>query len=387
MNKKKNWLIGIFIVLSLVLLTSCAEEETPAVVEYPSTSLEDLGTIAEGEVLPVDDRMLSFEVSGVISDMYVEEGEWVDQGDVLAVLSGTTALDAQKTALELELLIAQQALDDLNQNADVAREEAWQAVLDAQDNYDEAQQDIDEFDEDEYEDDLERAKEDIVTARQDVEDAEDDLSDYLDLDKDNATRISFEDALERAEDTLNEKLRDKTALETEYDRIKSQYLAAEAALQNAYDEYDKYEDGPNADDLAQANAQIESIQMQITAVEEEIAKLTMIAPFAGEIVKANYAENEFVSLGSVMFLLADTSEWIVESTDLTELEVADLSVGEIVNMEADAFEGVAFTGMVERISSYPETKQGDVLYTVHIAIDEGDLPELRWGMTLTLYFD
>lgn len=387
MRNKKYWLIGIVLVMSLVLMTACIEADDPAVVEYPVTALENLSTMAEGEVLPVEDRALAFDTGGILSQVVVEEGDWVQQGDVLAVLGNTTTLDAQKATREFELLTAQQLLDNLNQNADVDREAAWQAVLDAQDAYDTAQAEYDAYDADGYDDDLEKAAEDIVNARQDVEDAEDDLADYLDLNEDNATRVRYEDTLERAQDTLNEKLRAKTALKTEHDRIESQFTAAEAALLVAQDQYGKHEDGPDADALAQVNVQIESIQAQLTAVEEEIAKLTMTAPFSGEIVAVNYAEQEFISPGSIIFRLADTRDWIVESTDLTELEVTGLSIGQSVSMEADAFEGETFTGMIDWISSYPESKQGDVLYTVHITIDEGDVPDLRWGMTLTLTFD
>ena len=386
MNKKKFLLVGAVLFLSLVLLIACTEEEIPVVVDSSSTPTGNLGTIAEGEILPVDERSLAFKTGGVLNQVNVEEGDWVQAGDVLAILGDTTALDAQMAVLELELLTVQQNLDDLNQNADVDREAAWQVVLDTQDAYDAAQEAYDEFNKDDYEDDLEQAEEDIIDAQQAVDDAKDELADYLDLDAENATRKRYEDDLDVAEDNLNEKQRAKSALETEWHRIESVYLTADAALKVAQEEYEKRKDGPDTDAVEQLEAQISSINAQLTAVEEEIKSLILTAPFEGEIVKLYYAENEFVSPGSIVMLVADTSEWVVESTDLTELEVAKLFIGQTVSMEADAFKGDNFTGVVDRISSYPESKQGDVLYTVHIKIDEGEVPELRWGMTLMLIF-
>ena len=387
MNKKKFLLVGALLFLSLVFLTACTEEEIPVVVDSSSTPTGNLETIAEGEILPVDERSLAFKTGGILSQVNVEEGDRVQQGDVLAVLGNTLSLDAQKASLELELLTAQQSLDDLNQNADVDRETAWQAVLDAREIYNTAQEAYDAFDKDAFDDDLEQAEEDIIDAQQAVDDAKDELADYLDLDAENATRKRYEDDLDVAEDNLNEKQRAKSALENEWHRIESEYLTADAALQVAQEEYEKRKDGPDTDTVEQLEAQIYSINAQLTAVEEEIASLTLTAPFEGEIVKLNYAENEFVPPGSIVMLVADTSEWVIESTDLTELEVAKLFIGQTVSMEADAFKGENFTGVVERISSYPESKQGDVLYTVHIKIDEGELPELRWGMTLMLIFN
>jgi len=389
MFDKRKLAFLIVVLLLVISITACTVQEEEPAVTYPEpASNADLAVVAEGEVLPVEDRMLSFDSGGILNNVPVEEGQTVQAGDVLAVLGNTSALDAQRAALDLELLTAQQALDDLQQNADVDREQAWQAVLDAQEVFDAAQQAYDELDQDAYEDDLEQAEEEIIDARQKLEDARDDLAEYQDLDSENATRQRYEDDVEQAEDALNEKMRAKTALQTEHDRIESAYVEAEAALQVAQEEYQNREDGPDADQLAQVEAQIESIQAQIAAVEEELDNLTLTAPFAGEVVRLYYTADEFVAPGMTILRLADTSQWVVESTDLTELEVAELAVGQSVQIEAEAFPEERFSGTIERISSYPEKQQGDVLYTVRITMDaDQTLPALRWGMTVTLTFE
>lgn len=387
-EKKRIILVVVSALLSLIVLSACAQTNEPAVQEPVTTPSEELGVVAEGEILPVEERMLAFEKGGILSAVNVEEGDWVQQGTVLAVLGDTAVLDAQKAALNVELLTAQQALDDLDVHADADREQAWQAVLDAQEAVDAAQKADDEFDQDGFEDDIEKAEEDIIDARQAVEDAKDELADYLDLDEENATRKRYQDAVDKAEDTLNEKLRTKTALQSEHDRIESGYAAAEAALIVAQDEYAKRKDGPDADLLAQLQSQVESIQAQLDALDVELAKMSLTAPFDGEVVRVNLAQSEFAAPGQTVIWLADTAQWRVESTDLTEIEAAKLPLGQSVQIEAEAYPGQVFTGTIERISSFPETQLGDVLYTVHITLDAGqELPDLRWGMTLTLSFD
>jgi len=388
MKKRKNLiLIGVGMLMVVLLLTACGtNEETTTDQPAEVTSTSDLPVTAEGVVLPEKDRTLAFKSGGMVCELYVEEGDEVQVGDVLAELRSTTSLEAQQVSLNYDLIQAQQALDDLIQNEDVDREQAWQAVLDAKDAYDAAQIAYNDLDQDQYDDDIANANEEIIDAQKDVDDAQDDLDEYIDLDEDNETRESYQDILDQAMDSLDEKKRAKTAIENEHDLIISQFHAADAALQVEQAEYDKRADGPNSDMLTQLNAQIDSINAQLTAVEDQLYEMNLTAPISGEVVQVNYDVQEFVSPGDPAIIVADTNHWRVESTDLTELEVAKLSVGQAVTLEADAFPGKTFTGTIEQIGSYPQTLQGDVIYTVQITIDDGELPALRWGMTLTLIF-
>ena len=43
------------------------------------------------------------------------------------------------------------------------------------------------------------------------------------------------------------------------------------------------------------------------------------------------------------------------------------------------------TGVVEEISITPKNQAGDILYTVHIKLDDPDAL-LRWGMTVEVTF-
>jgi len=387
MKTKKLISICVGMLMALLLLTACGTDvettsDQPVVVTSPS----NLPVTAEGVVLPEKDRTLAFESDGTVAKIYVDEGDKVQKGDVLVELGDTSSLEAQQASLNFSLIQAQQSLDNLIQNADVDREQAWQAVLDAKDAYDTAQIAYNDLDQDQYDNDIADADEAIIDAQKDVDDAQDDLDPYKHLDKDNSTRKRYQDILDRAKDRLDEKLRAKTAVENERDLIVSQFNEADAALQVAQAEFDKHADGPNSDKLALLNSQIESLNAQLTSVEDQLNKMKLTAPIDGEVVQVNYDVQEFVSPGAPVIILAETSHWRVESTDLTELEVAKLAVGQLVTMEADAFPGKTFTGTVEQISSYSQTLQGDVLYTARINIDDGVLPALRWGMTLTLTF-
>ena len=95
---------------------------------------------------------------------------------------------------------------------------------------------------------------------------------------------------------------------------------------------------------------------------------------------------EQVSAESRAVSVADTSAWIVETTDITELEVVKLAEGQAVTFTADALPDVTMNGVVTEISQSSFVQGGDVIYTVRIQADEVD-PRLKWGMTVEVTFE
>jgi HlyD family secretion protein len=84
-------------------------------------------------------------------------------------------------------------------------------------------------------------------------------------------------------------------------------------------------------------------------------------------------------------VLADFSQWVVETDDLTEIEVPEIAVGQMVEVTPDALPELQLSGRVESIGELYEEKRGDVTYTARILLDEGD-ERLRWGMTVVVVF-
>ena len=70
----------------------------------------------------------------------------------------------------------------------------------------------------------------------------------------------------------------------------------------------------------------------------------------------------------------------VETTDLNEIDVVQIEVGDLVTLTFDAIPGQEFSGTVSQIS--PKATEGlGVNYTVIIELD--DIPDdARWGMTV-----
>jgi HlyD family secretion protein len=66
------------------------------------------------------------------------------------------------------------------------------------------------------------------------------------------------------------------------------------------------------------------------------------APFAGVIAKLSAVAGEDAAPGVMMAQVADLSDWHIETTDLTELNVVNVKEGDQVIVTFDALPGETF---------------------------------------------
>lgn len=135
-----------------------------------------------------------------------------------------------------------------------------------------------------------------------------------------------------------------------------------------------------AEDRAVLEAGLQAAQAGRDLAAAQLRNATLLAPFAGTLMKLNLAPGEYAAPGAEVVLLADTSSWRIETTGLTELNVAEVAVGAPATVTFDALPGVELSGRVTSIDPYGDTLQGDIVYTVHVTLDSQD-PNLRSNMT------
>ena len=386
--KKKYLLITSILILLTLTLGACSsqsvQDETSD--DYIPTVVQDTRTIVDGNIVPKDSLYLKFQTNGDIEKIFVEEGDKVTAGTLLVRLSGSETLQAELKSLSAELLDTQHQLDNLTEYAELEKSSARQELLDAQTAYNLAEEAYDNFDEDRYQDDLDNAKIDVSEAENAVEDAEENLQDYTDLEEDNPTRERYENELEDAQDNERQTKRDQQELELTFEQVKLNLESATARLTVAESEYDKVKNGPNSQTLELLQAKLDAEKAQQTALQTALDNLNLKAPFDGTVAEIRYSENEFAAAGSPAILFADFSEWYVETSDLTEMDVVNTQVGQTVSIEADAYPGEYISGSVKSINNFSEIKQGDVTYTARILLGKSDL-NLLWGMTVTVFFE
>ena len=384
MKNSIHTFIFLLVVFALTL-TACASAQ-PATQEAAPAPFPSNAVIAEGSLIPVQASNLSFQARGIVEAVNVEIGDAVKKGDVLARLANASQAEAQLAAAQLELVNAQQAFDTLARTGPANLASAWEAYQKAQIARAEAERDWEDLNVDDIEDDIEDDKADIEDRAQDLKDAQEDFDKYKDLDKDNSKRKSAEDDLENAQEDYNEAVRTLEETMRKRDSVHTALDAALATEAEARHQYELSAEGANKDQLALAQARLDNAKAQVAAAETNLTSFVLTAPFDGVVAEVAVRVGEQVGPESRAVSVADTSAWIIETTDITELEVVRVAVGQKVTFTADAFSDVVMNGAVTEISQSSYTQSGDVIYTVRIQVEDVD-PRSKWGMTVQVNFE
>jgi multidrug resistance efflux pump len=233
--------------------------------------------------------------------------------------------------------------------------------------------------------DINNAQADVTSRQTDLKNAQIELDKYSNLPADNATRKSYEDKLRTAQTNYDTAVQKVVELTNHRDAFHSALNIALASEAEAKRTYENTQNGPDPDKLALVQAQLDTAKAQALAAQSALDNYELTAPFSGTVADINISVYQMVSPQTWAVALADTSQWYVNTSDLTEMDVVKISLGQSVKVTADALPGVAMTGAVETISGAPLIQGGDVLYTVHIRLNDPD-PRLLWGMTMEVTF-
>ena len=385
--QKKYLGIILLVIVSLTIVGCATTNEESSPTQIPPITSTDSRVIVDGVLRPIKDLELAFGASARIATINGEEGQSVQQGDLLANLANTETYLAELENAKLALVQAQNDQQDLIDNAPLSYVEAWQKMIDAKALVDETQTALDSFDTTDYQDRVDEATADLLEATSEYNDAQADFQDYADLDQNNATRKKYENAKNDALETLNQKKADLTEIENEYAQLQKDLESAQSAYTKASQDSQALQEGPKQSDLNLVQARIDTAQAQIAAAQAMIDQLSITAPFDGVIIKVNYDANEFINAGAPLFILADTSAWKVETEDLTEYDVIDIKIGQLVTLEPEANPTETLTGTVSNISQIAELKEGDQTYTTTILINGTPNSNLRWGMSMNVIFE
>lgn len=140
--------------------------------------------------------------------------------------------------------------------------------------------------------------------------------------------------------------------------------------------------------VAQARAGVLTAQAQVDAAQAVLDRTVLSAAFPGTVGRIDVEIGQLVSPGFPLILLADLSDWLVETNNLSELEIGQIDVGTPAMIQLDAIPGETLEGNISKIALISEARLGgDVLYVATIDLDpRSDLP-LRWGMTAQIDFE
>jgi HlyD family secretion protein len=294
--------------------------------------------VAEGKVIPVKYSVLSFSVSGIISEVLVAEGDKVEAGQVLVRLD-SRELQAKSQSDLADLAKAQASHSKTSVGLRPQEVMMKQAVM--------AQ-----------------------------------------------NRASSEEA--RANFERSRQLFEQGAVsEQQLDKDKTAYLKTQAELRQSEADLDMAKAGSRTEDIAVTAADVAAAEAKLHGTQESIVLTELRAPFSGTIASIDLKVGEFVSIDPAKrdenveitdndnIQLADLSKWLIKTTDLTEINIARIKEGAEVKITFDAIPGLEIPGKVTRIRPFGEKKRGDMTYAVFIEplrIDE----RMRWNMTASV---
>ena len=377
MNQKFPLAITV-ILLSAFTLTACgglggAAPQVPTAIP-PVAS--DFDIVAEGRVVPRESVQLSFLSSGQVDEVLVKEGDEVKAGQVVARLGNREQMEANIANAETEALAAQQALDKLNEDVTLAKVEAVRALAQANRQVRDAQYQLDNFTTPSNQKKL-SALEGVVAMEALLDQARLAFQPYKYYPSEDDTREDLKEKLDQAQSDYNtsiKRLEYETALEE-----------AQSRLDDALVNYQELQLGPDPDALAAAEARLNSTRANLEASKASRKNMDLISTIDGTVVDQSLIAGQTITAGQPVVTVADLSEMFVETDDLTELEVVDISIGQSTLVEPDAIPGLELPGSVDSIGEVFVEKRGDITYTARIRLDDVD-PRLRWGMTVLVTF-
>jgi multidrug resistance efflux pump len=365
-----------------LLLSGCGNASatgTPIPLSTPSGT--GGAVLAEGRIVPRDFTSLYVSTPGRVEEVLVTEGEPVSKGAVLLRLGDRESYQAGLAAAQAEAIIARQALDQLKRTADLAYNQALLDEAAAQKAFNAALKAWDDFDQDQYEKDLDKAISDVATALSDLEDARKEFEKYTGREKDNPDRVRTKRVLDDAQSKYDNAVIRQSEVENRFIQANANLELARARLAEASRIRKLREDGPDADQLALLQANLNAAQAHVDAAQQALDNRDVVAPYDGVVARIDISAGENALPSQPVIVFADMSGWYVETTDFAEIEIPNIQPGQRVTIVPDAFPDLALTGTVERIGLTFTEKAGDVVYPVRIRLDPSDAA-LYWGMTV-----
>jgi len=330
-----------------------------------------LTVTATGSLAAARESNLSFDLSGIVRQISVQEGQTVSAGQALAVLDDTD-LQSNLRQAELNLQAAQVTLDKILQPVDPSQIAIAEAnVKAAQGNLQSKASTT--------------TKAAIAAAQAKYQQAVADKS-YADkLLNDAGGRYpkddpSYQLALAQAGQAgFNMEIARLNLVESQKG---SPTGAANANIALSLAKLAQVKAGPKQSDIDTAQQAVVNAQVQVDQAKKQLAKATLVAPFAGTITHI-YAQKGAPTSGTAI-VLTDLSTLAV-TVKVDEADILHINPGQKVDMTLDALPGVQITGKVDRIYPIADISASVITYPVRVVLDKTQQP-IRAGMTANATF-
>ncbi|MEW5986133.1 MAG: efflux RND transporter periplasmic adaptor subunit [Chloroflexota bacterium] len=329
------------------------------------------GTIEATQVV------VSPEMGGRISSVTVQAGDPVAAGQPLAQLD-TTLLEAQLAQTQAGLRAAEASYDLLAAGPSAAQLAAAEAAVTR------AQASLDSLNEQ-----LATAEADEAEARGQVEELTEQIAEA------NATPTNPQSqaALSGLNAQLTLAQQALAAKVAQIALLESQLSVAEAGLDASQAQLTLAQEGPRPQQLAAAQAQVETARAAVHLLETQIGRQTLTAPIDGVVLGRMIEPGEVVAPGATLLVLGQLDQLTI-TVYVPEDRYGVIRVGQTASILVDSFPGEEFTGTVRHIADQAEftprnvqTAEGrsSTVFAIELFIGDGR-GQLKPGMPADVDF-
>ena len=366
-----RWLIGVIAgsalvagtIITYTLVNQGTNKEDIAQLTVPVAAQNvTLRITASGKVVPVQSVNISPKNPGVLSQLYVEQGDRIQKGQILARMD-SASIEAQRSQYRANLAQIQAQLAEARAGSrpqEIAQAKARLAQAQAQ---------------------LAAARagnrpQEIAQSQSQVDAAQ-------------AKAIYTSEQVKRYQYLYKQGAENKQLL----DQAISEDKTAKASLEEIKKRLSLLQSGTRTEEIDQRQAAVASAEAQLKGVQVQLEDTIIRAPLSG-IVTQKYAEpGAFVTpTTSASTSASATSSSIVAVArglevlaQVPEADIGRIKQGQQVEIVADAYPDQVFKGHVRLIAPEAVVEQGVTSFQVRVALDTGT-DKLRSGLNVDLTF-
>lgn len=393
----RRWLIGLLAASSLVVGTATAynlvnqgaskEDITKLTVPVEAKSVT-IRITASGKVVPVQSVNISPKNPGVLGQLYVEQGDRVQKGQILARMD---VGDIQSQILQSRANLAQ-AQAQLDQARAGNR---LQEINQAKARLAQAQSQLASARAGNRSQEVEQAQAQVESAKAQVSLTQVRVTRYRELTRQGAT------SQDQLDQYVSEDQRAKASLaeaEKRFSLLQSgtrseEIDQREAAVTEARAALILLQEGSRPEEIAQRQAAVKAAQAQLAQVQVRLQDTLIVAPFNG-IVTQKYANvGAFVtpttsastSASATSSSIVAVAQGLEVLAQVPEADIGRIKQGQQVEIVADAYPDQVFQGRVRLIAPEAVIEQGVTSFQVRVALDSG-IDKLRSGLNVDLIF-
>ncbi|OYD91951.1 efflux transporter periplasmic adaptor subunit [Nostoc sp. 'Peltigera membranacea cyanobiont' 210A] len=392
-----RWLMGLMAgsallvgtITTYTLVNQGTNKEDIAQLTVPvAAQTVTLRITASGKVVPVQSVNISPKNPGVLSQLYVEQGDRIQQGQILARMD-SAGIEAQRSQYRANLAQSQAQL------AEALAGSRPQEIAQARARLAQSQAQLAAAKAGNRPQEIAQSQSQVDAAQARVNYTSEQVKRYEYLYKEGAEKKQLLDQAISDDKSARANLEEaKKRFSLVQSGTRSEEIdQRQAAVNEARAALVLLEDGTRSEEIAQRQAAVASAEAQLKGVQVQLEDTIIRAPLSG-IVTQKYAEpGAFVTpTTSASTSASATSSSIVAVArgleilaQVPEADLGRIKQGQQVEIVADAYPDRVFKGHVRLIAPEAVVEQGVTSFQVRVALDTG-IDKLRSGLNVDLTF-